>query len=182
MDCRIPRFPVLHHLLVLAQTHVHWVSDAIQPCFPLSSPSAPTFNLSQHQDLFQWVCSLHQVTKVLELKLQHQSFQWIFRTDFLYHWLVRSPCSPRDSQESCSTPQFKSINSSALSFLYSLTLTSTHGYWKNQLWLDGPLSAKVMSLLFNMVSRLSILFLPRSKHLLFHGCSHHLQWLWSPRK
>ena len=65
------------------QTHVHHISDTIQPSHPLSSPSPSTFNLSQHQDLFQWVSSWHQVTKVLEFQLQHQSFQWIFRTDFL---------------------------------------------------------------------------------------------------
>ena len=62
---------------------VHRVGDAIQPSHPLSSPSPPAFNLSQHQGLFQWVSSLHHVVKVLELQLQHQSFQWIFRTDFL---------------------------------------------------------------------------------------------------
>ena len=83
MDCSTPGFPVHHQLLELAQTHVHWVGDAIQPYHPLSSPSPPAFNLSQHQGLFQWVSSLHQVTKVLEFQLQHQSFQWIFRTDFL---------------------------------------------------------------------------------------------------
>ena len=82
MDCSAPGFPVHHHLPEFAQTHVHQVSDAIQPSHPLSSPS-PAFNLSQHQSLFQWVSSSHQVTKVLELQLQHQSFQWIFRTDFL---------------------------------------------------------------------------------------------------
>ena len=65
------------------QTHLHWVSDAIQPSHPLSSPSPPAFNLSQHQGLFKWVNSLHQMTEVLELQLQHQSFQWIFRADFL---------------------------------------------------------------------------------------------------
>ena len=65
------------------QTRVHWVRDAIQPSHPLSSPSLPTFNLSQGQGLFKWVSSSHQVAKVLELQLQHQSFQWIFRTDFL---------------------------------------------------------------------------------------------------
>ena len=81
-DCSTPGFPVLHHLLELAQTHVHWVSDAIQLGHPLSSPS-PAFNLSQHQGLFQWVSSLHQVAKVLEVQLQYQFFQWIFRTDFL---------------------------------------------------------------------------------------------------
>ena len=94
------------------------------------SPSSPTFNLSQHQSLFKWVSSSHQVAKVLEFQLQHQSFQWIFRTDFLYDGLVWSPCCPRDSQESSPTPQFKSISSSALSFLYSPTLTSIHDYWK----------------------------------------------------
>ena len=82
MDCRMPGFPVLHHLLKLAQTHVHWVSDAIQPSHPLSSPSPPAFNLSQHQGLFQWVGSSHQVAKLLELQHQHQSFQRIFRADF----------------------------------------------------------------------------------------------------
>ena len=83
MDCSRPGFPVHHQLLELAQTHVHWVGDAIQPSHPLSSPFPPAFNLSQHQGLFQWVSSLHQVAKVLELQLQHQSFQWIFKTDFL---------------------------------------------------------------------------------------------------
>ena len=72
-----------HHGLHLAQTHVHWVSDAIQPPQPLLSSSSPAFNLSHHQGLFQGVSSLHQGAKVLELQLQHQSFQWIFRTDFL---------------------------------------------------------------------------------------------------
>ena len=75
MDCSIPGFPVHHTLPELAQTHVHRVSDAIQPSHPLSSPSPPAFNLSQHQGLFQRVSSLHQVAKVLELQLQHQSFQ-----------------------------------------------------------------------------------------------------------
>ena len=79
-----------------------WVSDAIQPSHPLSSPS-PTFNLSQHQGLFKWVSSLHQVAKLLEFQVQHQSFQWIFRTDFLWDGLVGSPCSPQDSQESSPT-------------------------------------------------------------------------------
>ena len=82
IDCRMPGFPVHHQLPELAQTHVHQVSDALQPSYPLSSPS-PAFSLSQHQGLFQWVSSSHQVAKVLELQLQHQSFQWIFSIDFL---------------------------------------------------------------------------------------------------
>ena len=77
------RLPVLPHLLELAQTHVHWVGDAIQPSRPLLSPSPPALNLPQHQGLSQWVGSSHQVAKVLELQLQYQSFQWIFRVIFL---------------------------------------------------------------------------------------------------
>ena len=131
MDCSTPGLPVYHQLLEFTQTCLHWVSDAIQPSHPLSSPSPPAFNLSQHQGLFQWVSSLHEVAKVLAFQLQHQSFQWIFRIDFLSDWLVGSPCSPRDSQESSPTPQFKSINSSVFSLLYGPTLTSLHDYWKN---------------------------------------------------
>ena len=83
MDCSTPGFPVHHKFPELAQTHIHWVSDVMQPSHPLLSPSPPGFNLSQHQGLFQWVNSSHEVTEVLELQLQHQSFQWIFRTDLL---------------------------------------------------------------------------------------------------
>ena len=79
----------------------------------------------------QWVSSSHQVPKVLEFQLQHQSFQWIFKTEFPSDGLFGSPCSLRDSQESPPTLQFKSINSSVCSFLYSPTLTSIHDYWKN---------------------------------------------------
>ena len=97
-------------------------------CHPLLlSPSI----FSQHQGLFKWVSSSYQVAKILEFQFQHQSFQWTFRTDFLEDGLVASPCSPRHSQESFPIPQFKSINSLALSFLYSPTLTSIHDYWKN---------------------------------------------------
>ena len=84
---------------------------SVMPSNYLSSPSPPTLNLSQHWGLFQWVSSLHQIAKVLEHQVQHQSFQWIFRTDFLQDWLVWSPWSARDSRESSPTPQFKSINS-----------------------------------------------------------------------
>ena len=117
-----PGFPVHHQFLELAQTHVPPVSDAIQPSNPLQFPSPPAFNLSQNQGVFQGVSSSHQVAKVLEL--QHQSSQRLFRTDFLYDGLVGFLCSPRDSHESSSTPQFKSIDSLVLSFLYSSTLTS----------------------------------------------------------
>ena len=88
-------------------------SNRLILCFPLLLPSVfPSFRV------FSKVSSSHQVAKVLELQLQHQSFQRIFRVDFLQDWLIWSPCSPRDSQESSPTPQFKNINSLALSFLY----------------------------------------------------------------
>ena len=83
MDCSTPGLPVHHQLPEFTQIHVHWVGDAIQPSHPLSSPSPPALNLSQHQGLFQWVSSLHQVAKVLEFQLQPQSFQWTLRTDLL---------------------------------------------------------------------------------------------------
>ena len=83
MDCSTPGLPVHHQLPKFTQIQVHWVSDAIQPFHPLSSPSSPALNLSQHQGLFHWVSSSHQVAKVLEFWLQHQSFQWTPRTDFL---------------------------------------------------------------------------------------------------
>ena len=111
MDCSTPGLPVHHQIPEFAQAHVHSVGDAIQPSHPLSSPSPPALNPSQHQGLFKWVSSSHQVAKVLEPQLQHQSFQWIFKVDFLYGWLVCSPCYSRDSQKSSPTPQFKSINS-----------------------------------------------------------------------
>ena len=86
MDCSTPSFPVHHQLSELAQVHVHHIGDAIQPSNPLWSPSGPAFKFSQHLDLLQWVSFLHQVARGLHLQLQHQSFQWIFRTDFL--WIV----------------------------------------------------------------------------------------------
>ena len=117
MDCTMPSLPVPHHLLEFAPICVNWISDAIQPSHPLSPPSPSAFNLSQHQGLFQWASSLHHVAKALDLQLQHQSFQWGFRVDFLYDWLVWSHCL-KGSQESSLAPQFKSINSSVLCLLY----------------------------------------------------------------
>ena len=108
MDCSTPGTPVHHQRPEFTQTHPYWVSDAIQPFHPLSPPFPPTFNLSQHQGLYKWVSSLNKMAKVLEFRLQqHQSFRWIFKTDFLQDGLVGTPCSPRDSQESSPTPQFK---------------------------------------------------------------------------
>ena len=83
VDCSTPGSSVLHYLLELAQTHVHWVGDAIQSSHPLSSPSPLALHLIEmHQSLFQWTCTLHQVARVLEFQLQRYCFQWIFRINF----------------------------------------------------------------------------------------------------
>ena len=173
MNRSTPGLPVHHKLPEFTQTHVHWGSDTIQPSHPLSSPSPPAPNPSQHQSHFQWVNSSHEVAKVLELQLQHHFLQRTPRADLLQNGLVRSPWSPRDSQESSPAPQFKSINSSLLSFLHSPTLTSTHDHRKTIALTRRTFVGKVMSLLFNMLSRLVITFLPRSKRLL-------ISWLQSP--
>ena len=131
MNPSTPGLPVHHQLQEFTQTHIHRVSDAIQPSHPLSSPSPPVPNISQHQSLFQWANSLHEVAKVLEFQLQHQSFQRNPRADLLQNGLVGSPCSPRDPQESSPTPQFKLINSLALCLPHSPTLTSIHDHRKN---------------------------------------------------
>ena len=113
---------------IFTQTHVHWVSDAIQPSHSLLATSPPTFNLSQHQSLFKWVSSLHEVDKVSAsaslLPMNIQDWFPLGLTSLV-------SCSPRDSQEYSPTLQFKSINSLALSFLCGPTLTSIHDYWKN---------------------------------------------------
>ena len=131
MNRSTPGLPVHHQLPEFTQTHVHRVGDAIQLSPPLSSPSPPAPTPSQHQSLFQWVNASHEVVKVLEFQLQHQSLQRNPRADLLKNGQVESAWSPRDSQESSPTPQFKSINSSVLRLLHSRTLTSIHDNWKN---------------------------------------------------
>ena len=131
MNHSTPGLPVHHQLPEFTQTHFHRVGDAIQSSHPLSPPSPPDPNPSQHQCLFQLVNSSHEVAEVLEFQLQHQSFQRTRRADLLENGLVGSPCSPKNSQESSPTPQFKSINSSVLSFLHSTTLTTIHDHWKD---------------------------------------------------
>ena len=131
MNRSTPGLPVHHQLPEFTQTYVHRVGDAIQPSHLLSAPSPPAPNPSQHQGLFQWVNSSHEVAKLLEFQFQHHSVQRNPRADLLQNGLVGSPCSPRDLQESSSAPQFKSISTAALSFLHSPTLTSIHDHRKN---------------------------------------------------
>ena len=117
MDCSTPGFPVHHQLSELTQTHVHWISDVIQPSHPLSSPSPPTFNLSQHQGLFKWVSSSHQVDRVLEFQLQHQSFR---------------PMNIQDWFPSGWTGWI-SLQSKGLSQVFSNTTVQKHQFFSTQL-------------------------------------------------
>ena len=128
-----PGLPVHHQLPEFTQTHVHRVSDAIQPSHPLLSPSPPAPNASQHQ-IFSSESALRMRWPKywsFSFSIIHHSCQRNPRADLLQNGLVGSPCSPRDSQESSPTSQFKSINSSVLSLLHSPTLTSIHDPWKN---------------------------------------------------
>ena len=165
INCSTPGLPVHHQLLESTQIHVHWVGDAIQPSHPLLSPSPPVLNLSQYQGLFKWVSSLHQVAKVLELQLQHQSFQLISRTDLLQDGLVWSPCSPRDSQE------FFQHHSSKASILWHsafFTVQLSHPYMttgKTIALTSQTFVDKVMSC-FLICCQVGLTFLPRSKRFL----------------
>ena len=173
MNCSMPGFPVHNKLPESTQTHVYWLGDAIQPSHPLSSPSPPALNLSQHQGLFQWVSSSHQVAKVLELQLQHQSFQWTPRTDlFRMNWLDLLAVQGTLK----SLLQHHSSNASILLRSAFFIVQLSHPYMttgKTTALIRWTFLDEVMSLLFNMLSRLVITFLPRSKCLL-------ISWLQSP--
>ena len=127
-DCSMPDFPVHHQFLELAQTHVHWVGDAIQPSHPLSSPSSTPFNLSQIR-VFSNGSVLHiRWPKYWSFSIS-PSNEYSGLISFRMYWL--DLLAVRGTQESSPTPQFKSISSSALSFRYAPTLISIHDYWKN---------------------------------------------------
>ena len=153
MDCNMPGLPVLHYLLEFAQTHVHWAGETIQPSHPLSPPSPPAFNLFQHQGLFHWVSSSHQVAKVLELKLQHQVLLMNIQG-----WFPLGLTG-------------LILHSKGLSRVFSNTTVQKHHFFGTQpsLWsnshihtwlLEKPIAftrqtfvGKVISLFFNMLSR-----------------------------
>ena len=131
IDYSMPGFPVHHQLPELAQTHVHQVSDAIQPSHPLLSPSPPAFNLFQHQGFFQMTQFFASGGQRIGASASASVLPMNIQDWYPLGWTGWITCSPRDSQGSSPTPQFKSIISSVLSFLYSPTLTSIHDYWKN---------------------------------------------------
>ena len=173
MNLSMPGLPANRQLPEFTQTHVHWVGDAIQPSHLLSSPSPPALNLSQHESLFKWVSSSHQVSKVLEFQLQHQSLQWTPKTDLLWmDWLdlltvqgtLKTLLQHHSSKASillCSA--FFIVQLSHLYMTTGKTIALTR----------QTFVSKVMSLLSSMLSRLVISFLPRSKHLF-------ISWLQSP--
>ena len=164
MDCSTPGLPVPHHLLEFAQVHVHCIGDTIQPSQPLSPFSLSNFNLSQHQGLFQWVSSLHQLAQVLELRFTispSKEYSGWFPLGWT-GWILL----PKNSQESSPALQSESINSSPLSLLYGPALTTIHDYWKDHRLTIRTFVGKLISLLFNTLSRFVIAFLPRSNRLL----------------
>ena len=173
MDCSIPGQPVHHQHPEFTQTHLHQVSDAIQPFHLLSSPSPPAFNLSQHQGLFQWVISLYQVAKYWSFSFSiSPSSEYSGLISFMMDWLdllavqgtLKSLLQHHSSKASilqCSTFFIVQLSHPCMTTGKTIALTRQ------------TFVGKVMSLLLNMLSRLVITFLPRSKHLL-------ISWLQSP--
>ena len=165
VGCSVPGSSVLHCLPKFAQIHLHWVNDAMQPSHPVS-PS-PTLNPSQHQGLSQRAGSLQQVAKVLEVYLQHQSFQWIFRVDFFRN-VYFDLCAVQGTLKSLLQQHNSKASTLPLSAFFMVQLS--HPYMttgKTIALIIWIFVGKVMSLLFNMLSRLVITFLPRSKHVYF---------------
>ena len=170
MDCSTPGFPGHHQLLELAQTHVHRVGDVIQTFCPLSSPSPPAFNLSQHQGLFQWVSSSQQVAKVLSFSFSiSPSDEYSGLISFRVDWfdLPAVPGTLKSLHHSSKASILQHSVFFIIQFSYSHMTTGKTIALTRQTFVG-----KVISLLFNMLSRLVIAFLPRSKHLL-------ISWLFS---
>ena len=163
MDCSMPECPVLHHFPEFAQTHFHWVSDAIQLPYPLSPPSYPSFNLFQHQGLFQWVGSLHHVVKVLNFNISPSS-EYTGSISFRIEWfdllVVQGALRSHHQHHNLKSSVFH------CSVLFMVNLS--HPYistGKNLALTRQTFVNKVMPLLCNILSRFVIAFLPRSKYL-----------------
>ena len=181
MDCSTPHFPVLYYLPEFAQTHVHWVNDELQPSHPLQHPSLPALSLSQHWDLLQWVSCLHQVAKILELHLQwpkYWSFTFSISPSNDYSGLISFRIDWFDLfvvQGTLKSLLHHDLKVSVLQHSAFFMVQFSHLYMttrKNIVLTTWTIVSKVMSLLFNMLLRVLIGFLPRSKCFEFHGCSH----------
>ena len=165
MDFSIPGLPPPHHLPEFAQVHVHCIGDTVQPSHPLI-PSSSAFYLSQHQKLFQWVLYLHQMTKILELQLQHQPSHWIFRLISLkIDWfdLLAVQRAFRSLLQHCSLKALNLWHSAFFMVQLSQPYMTTGKTIALTIW---TFVSRVMSLLFNTLTRFVITFLPRSNHLL----------------
>ena len=174
MECSIPGLLIHHHLPAFTQAHIRWVSDAIQPFHPLSSPAPPAFSLSQHQGLSNGSVLRIRWPKYWSFSISiSPSNKCSGLISFRMDWLDLLAVQGTLKSKSSPTPQFKSINSLVISFLYGPTLTSVMTTGKTIALTRQTFVSKVMSLLFNMLSRFFIAFLPRSKRLL-------VSWLQSP--
>ena len=180
-ECRTLGFPFLHRLLEFVQTHVHWVGDAIQPSHLLSSPSPPTFNLSQHRGLFQWVPYIRWP--------KYWSFSFSISLSNEYSGLISFGVDWFDLLAVQGTLksllQHHSLKASVLRHSTFFIVQLSHLYMttrKTIALIIWTFVCKVMSLPFNMLSTLVIVFLPRSKCLLISWLQSPSQWFWSPRK
>ena len=184
MNCCMPGFPVHHQLSKLAQTHVHPVGNAIQSTHSLSSPSPPALSLSQHQGLLKWVSSSHQVAKIFEFQLQHPtspSNEHQGLISFRKEWLDLLAAQGTLK----SLLQHQSSEASILRHLAFFIVQFSHDYkstGKAIALTRQTFVGKIMSLLFNMLFRLVIAFLPKSKCLLVLWLQSPLQWFWTPPK
>ena len=150
MDCSTPGLPVHHQLLELTQTHVHWVGNAIQHCHPLSSPSPPDFNLFQHQGLFKWVSSSHQVAKVLELSTSASVLPMNIKGWFPLGLTGLISLQSEGLSRVFNTTVQKHLFFSPQHSLWSNSHIHTWLLEKSQLWLYGPLLARWCLLFFNI--------------------------------
>ena len=166
VDCSMSGFSVLHQLPELTQTHVHRVGDAIQPSCPLSSPSPPAPNPSQHQGLFKWVSSSHQVAKILDYQLQISlSNEYLGLISFRIDWFDLLA----DQGTLKSLLQHHSSKTSILQCSAFFMVQLSHPYMttgKTIALTRWTFVSKIMSLLCNLQPRLVIAFLTRNKHLL----------------
>ena len=182
MNRSMPGLPVHHQLPEFTQTHVHWVSDAIQPSHLLSSPSPLTFNLFQHQGLFKWVSSSYQVAKILDFSFSlNPSKEYSGLISFKMDWF--DPLAVQGTLKSLF--QHHNSKASILQCSAFFMVQLSHPYMttgKTIALTRQTLVSKVMFLLFNTLSRFVIVFLPRSKCLLISWLQSLSKWFWSPRK